>query len=165
VSLIISAPVWHSAGTLRVIVQEGASEGPRFPAQDVYDWPVRSGVDDEPLLGLRHGLRLVRTRFGSEPLKRIVVIAGVIMLAAGCSGHPGSPSPGGGTKTARGTQSYKDGIRAGEGIAVRSNQTLAQRITKCQALATKQMPANDAPVQWTEGCTVGTYLGQSGAGN
>jgi hypothetical protein len=123
---------------------------------------VRSGIEQEALLDVRRGLRLVSARFVQERWKRIVVIGGVILLATGCSGQPGSPSPRGSAKTATGAQSYQDGIQAGKGIAAPSNQTLGQRLAKCEALATKQMPANDVWFEWTEGCTVGTYLGQSG---
>jgi hypothetical protein len=146
------------------LLSKGSANGP-FHAQDAYDWPVRPGVDEEPLLGVRRGLRLVSAQFVPERWKRIVVIGGVILLAAGCSGQPGSPSPQGSAKTATGAQSYQDGIQAGKGIGVPSNQTLGRRLAKCEALATKQMPANDVWFEWTEGCTVGTYLGQSRAGN
>jgi hypothetical protein len=98
---------------------------------------------------------------GANPLRQVIV-AGAVMLAAGCSGHPATPSPGEGTHTATLAQSYQAGVKAGEGIVVPSSQTLGQRLTRCEALAGKRMPAGDVSFEWIEGCTVGSYLGKGG---
>jgi hypothetical protein len=101
---------------------------------------------------------------GVKPLKQVFVIICIIVLAASCSGHTGAPEPGKATRTATSAQSYKGGVKAGRGMAVPGSQTLAQRLTKCQALAGKQMPAGDVWFEWVEGCTVGSYLGEPGGG-
>jgi hypothetical protein len=91
-----------------------------------------------------------------------IVITGAMLAAAlaGCSSHPGTPTSAATTQS----QSYKDGVKAGEAISL-PNETSTQMQDNCAASALKKMPGTDVKSEWVSGCEAGIIQAEISSGD